>query len=198
MYVVCITGASGAILGIRLIENLLNSDKKVSAIVSKNGWSTIRHELQIGKDITSLKDLIFQKSTNKHHQKNYFEYSNTDYFSYIASGSSKYEAVIIVPCSMKTLSSIAHGFSDSLISRAADIALKQNRKLILVPRESPLNLIHLENMLKVKRSGGDILLPVLEFYTHPKTLNDIINFIIGRILDLLNIENDLYKRWGTF
>ena len=115
----------------------------------------------------------------------------------ISSGTHKIDGMMIVPCSMKTLSSIANGYDDTLISRAASVTIKESRKLILMVRETPFSAIHLENMLKLARLGIVILPPVTEFYTKPKSIDDIVNHGIGKCLDQFDIEHDLYKRWGT-
>lgn len=120
------------------------------------------------------------------------EYSPKDYFTPLASGTAKFKALIIVPCSMKTLAAVAHGYSDSLITRGADVALKEERRLILVPRETPMSLVHIENLASVKRAGAEIVMPVPGFYTHPKTIDDVIDFIVGKILNLLNVDHDLF------
>lgn len=196
MYVVAITGASGVIYGIRLIEELLSSGKEVSAIVSDAAWKIIHFELFHNcKKPSTMKEIISLRGRG-YHPNNLKEYNNKNLFSPIASGTSRFEAVVIIPCSMKTLSGISSGYADSLISRVADVALKERRRLILVPRETPLNLIHLENMLKAGNAGADILIPAPSFYTFPVTVDDMINYIVGKALDLLNIEHSLFERWG--
>ncbi|WP_457612378.1 UbiX family flavin prenyltransferase [Methanocaldococcus sp.] len=177
--VVGITGASGVVYSKKLIEELY---KKVNLniIISESAKDIIKEELNI--------------------DYNYFKkfgslYDNKDFFSPLASGSNKFDAYIVIPCSMKTLSAIANGYSSSLIVRVADIALKERRKLILVPREMPFNSIHLENMLKLSNLGAIIMPPCPAFYHKPKDIEDIINFVVGRILDLLGIKNNLYRRW---
>ncbi|WP_423792683.1 UbiX family flavin prenyltransferase [Methanocaldococcus indicus] len=180
--VVCITGASGVVYGKRLLEVLNKKNISVDLIISESAKKIIKEELDISWE--KLKDLA----------NNY--YNEDDFFSPIASGSNKFDAVVISPCSMKTLSAVANGYSYNLIVRVADIALKERRKLIILPRETPLNSIHLENMLKLSNLGAIIMPPIPAFYTKPKTVDDIIDFIVGRVLDLLNIENNLYRRWG--
>jgi len=118
--------------------------------------------------------------------------------SSVSSGTHRVDGMIIIPCSMKTLSSIANGYDNTLIARAAGVTIKESRKLILMARETPFSAIHLENMLKLSRLGVIILPPVTEFYTKPKSIDDIVNHGIGKCLDQFNIEHNLYPRWGTF
>lgn len=179
--VVGISGASGAIYGISLLKALKELNIETHLVVSSMGEYVVNHECGLGLD--DLKSM----ATYYHDNKNLA--------APISSGSFKVDKTIIVPCSMKTLSSVANGFSDNLLTRACDVSLKEQRKLILVPRETPLSQIHLENMLKLSRMGVTIFPPTPGFYNHPETLEDVVLNITGRLLDMLDIENNLINRW---
>ncbi|AXI25578.1 aromatic acid decarboxylase [Methanofervidicoccus sp. A16] len=180
--VVCITGASGVCYAKRLLEVLRDKGVEVSLIVSESGKKVIEHELDV--DLDYLIGLSHEY------------YENSDLFSPLASGSHIFHSVVVIPCSMKTLSAVANGYSSNLICRVCDVAIKEKRKLILMPREMPLSSIHLENMLKLSKLGTIIMPPIPAFYGKPKTVNDMVDFVVGRILDILGIPNDLFKRWG--
>ncbi len=180
---VCISGASGAILAKRTIEELKKRNHELLCVVSDTAREIFSNE--IGE---SVDEFLKKLNINR--------FSNNDMHSPLASGSFLLDATLVIPCSMKTLSSIAIGYTDSLITRCCDVAIKQKRKLILIPREMPLSAIHLENMLKLARIGVTILPPMLTFYTKPENLNDMINFVVGRVLDELSIEHNLFERWG--
>lgn len=196
MYIIGITGASGAILGIRLIEELLGAGKPVGVIVSAAAWNIIDYE--IGDDETrdrSLSGLVARRRPELDLSR-LSEYANDDLFAPPASGSFRFDAVVIAPCSMKTLSAVASGYADSLITRAADVALKERRRLVLVPRETPLARSHIENMLRARDAGADIVPPVPGFYTRPRTVDDVVDFTVGKVLNLLGIRHDLFPEWG--
>jgi 4-hydroxy-3-polyprenylbenzoate decarboxylase len=195
MIIVAIAGASGPIMGIRLIEELLNLEEDVAAIVSNTGRKIIEHEVLNNNAYTSLKDLLEKRGVARKTGL-LKEYDNSDFFSPSASGSTDFEAVVVVPCSMKTLSAIASGYADNLIVRTCDVAFKEKRRCIIVPRETPLNLIHVENMRKAILAGAEIVPPVPGFYTHPKTVDDVVDFIVGKILNLLGRKQGLFKSWG--
>ncbi len=197
MIAVAITGASGPVMGIRLIEELLENSEEVYAVVSNAAWQIIGHELSYKKkDSIPLTDLIANRGkTAKTHLLK--EFDDKDFFSPLASGSTLFESMIVIPCSMKTLSGIAHGYADSLITRACDVAIKEKRKLIIVPRETPFSLIHIENMHKLALAGAIILPPVISFYTLPKSTDDMVDFITGKILNLLGKKNTLFESWGN-
>jgi flavin prenyltransferase len=196
MIITAISGASGSILGIRLIEELLLSGETVAGIVSDSSWQIIGHELSWKKDGSEpLKTFLKHRGIAKS-LENFQEYANNDFFSPLASGSTDFNAMVVIPCSMKTLSAISHGYADNLITRVCDVALKEGRQCIMVPRETPLSVIHLENMLKVARSGVQIVPPSPGFYTLPKSVEDIVNFIVGKVLHLLGKKHHLFKAWG--
>lgn len=179
--VAAITGSSGVVYGVRLLEVCQELGIDTELIVSKSAETILG--LELGKKVDELEKLAS------------VVYSPDDMTAPIASGSYKTDGMVIAPCSMKTLGAIASGISDNLITRAADVTLKQERKLVLVPRETPLNLIHLENMAKLKRAGATILPASPAFYTKPKEISDLIDFIVGRILEMFEVEHELYRRW---
>ena len=177
-----IGGASGSIYGIRLLEELKKAGAEIHLTISDGAKKIIEHETSYKvKDIKSKAD---------------FYYDNNNFFVGPASGSFKLDAIIVCPCSMKTLSAIANGYGDTLTSRAAGCCLKEERKLILVVRETPLDLPGIKNMEKAKLAGATILPAMPGFYHKPKKIEDIVDFIVGKILDQLNIEHSLFKRWG--
>ncbi|MEE0024764.1 UbiX family flavin prenyltransferase [Methanobrevibacter sp.] len=181
MIVVAITGASGVIYGIRLVEVLKELKIENSLIISDAAKTVIKSETDLEiEDIISLAD-------------NYYEFD--DLTASINSGSFKFDSLAIVPCSMKTLSSIAHGYAANTITRVADVSLKERRKIVIVPRETPLRTAHIKNMLTLSQEGAIILPPMPGFYSDHASVDDQINFVVGKILDSLNIENDLFKRW---
>ena len=193
-FIVAISGASGSIYGVRLVEELLKSGVFVHLCVSGSAFFIIKTETNIDLSGKTVKE------TEKKVQK-YFASKNIKYYSEhnlaapVSSGSFITEGMFVVPCSMKTLSGIAHGYANNLTERSADVALKEGRKLILAPREMPFSAIHLENMLKLARLGVTIAPPIPAFYQTPKDINDIVDFIVGKILDSAGIKHNLFKRW---
>lgn len=182
--IVAITGSSGAVYGVRLLEICRQLGIEVDLIVSKAAKIIVKLELE--KSVEELRELATRS------------YSSEDLAAPSASGSYHTDGMVIVPCSMKTLGAIASGVTADLISRAADVTLKQNRALVLVPRETPLNLIHLENMAKLRHAGAVILPACPAFYHKPKNIPDLVDFIVGRILDVLGVEHQLYQRWQGY
>ena len=196
MIVVAISGASGPIMGIRLIEELLNLNERVAAIVSQPAGRIIEYEMLLEKaPFSSLRDLLEARGVAKNLDL-LNEYKNNNFFSPVASGSAQFEAVAVIPCSMKTLSAIVHGYADSLITRACDVALKEKRRCIVVPRETPLSVIHTENLHKAAWAGIEIVPPVPGFYTRPESISDVVDFVVGKILNLLGRKHRLFESWG--
>lgn len=196
MIVVAITGASGPILGIRLIEELLKGGESVTGIASNGSHGIMEHELSCSVKADSPLYSILTNRGNIPGTDNFREYDERDFQAPCASGSSDFEAIVVAPCSMKSLSAIANGYADNLITRVCDVALKEKRRCIIVPRETPFNLIHIENMRKAALAGAEIVPPLPGFYTKPKTADDIVDFITGKILNLLGIKQELFKGWG--
>ena len=181
MIIVAITGASGVIYGIKLLETLNKLNIENCLIISDTGKIVIESETKYKvKDIIKLAD-------------NYYDFN--DLTSSINSGSFKTDGLVVVPCSMKTLSAIANGYGANTITRVADVCLKEHRPTIIVPRETPLRTIHLQNMLNLSKEGAIILPAMPGFYSKHDTLDDQITFIVGKILDSLKIENVIYERW---
>jgi 2,5-furandicarboxylate decarboxylase 2 len=181
--IVGISGASGAILGVRLLQALrAGGQAQTHLVVSDSGALTAAHELGLKRaEIEELADVC---------------YKVRDIGAAIASGSFLTAGMVVAPCSMKTLASIAHGLADNLIARAADVVLKERRRLVLVARETPLNLAHLRNMCSVTEMGGIVMPPVPAFYAHPRSVDDIVDHSVGRMLDLLGLDHDrIGRRW---
>jgi flavin prenyltransferase len=182
--VVGVSGSSGQIYAFRLMQ-ALESDPKVEThlIVSEGARICIAQETDFTADqLESLADYVYKPS---------------DIAARISSGSFMTDGMIVVPCSMKTASAIANSYSDNLLSRAADVAMKERRKLVVVPRETPLHSGHLRNLLQLSEMGAVVLPPVPAFYHHPQTVDDIINHTVGKVLDQFGIEHQLFRRWGS-
>ena len=177
-----IGGASGSIYGIRLFEELIKSGVEVHLVISDGAKKILEHET--GYTYRDLK-----KKAN-------ICYENDDLFAAPASGSFHLDGMMVAPCSMKTLSAIANGYGDTLTSRAASCCLKEGRKLVLVIRETPLDLPSIKNMLTAKQSGAVVLPAMPGFYHKPKTIADLVDFVVGKIFDQFNIEHSLFKRWN--
>ena len=188
-----ITGASGAGFARRLVEALLELEQRVMLSISPAGAAVIAHELQIQLDLSDFKPEILWPGADPQ-QLAYYPFQ--DWMSPMASGSFRTQGMVICPCSGGTLSAVAQGADQNLIQRAANVHLKERRKLILVPRETPLSLPMIENMRAVTLAGGTILPAMPGWYHAPRSLEDLIDFVVARILDQLQIDHTVGKRWG--
>lgn len=193
--IIAISAASGIVYGIKILEFLLKKGYRVELIISQKAYYIAKHELEL--ELCHCKETIYKNILKflNFETNNLKVWLDDELWANPSSGSYKTQGMIIAPASMSTISAIAHGHAENLITRAADVCLKEKRPLTIVPRETPLNSIHLENMLKLSGLGTNIVLPVLGHYTRMKTLEDGINFVTGKILDAHKIENDLYERW---
>jgi len=178
--IVAITGATGVIYGVRILERLREAGVETHLVISRWGARTLLHETPYSRDqVEALASA---------------SYAPADMGAVISSGSFKTDGMIIAPCSAKTLAAVAHGFGDSLVNRAADVVLKERRRLVLVVREAPLSDIHLENMLKLSRMGAVVLPPMPAFYNHPRTVDDVIDHTVSRVLDQFGLDGGS-ERW---
>jgi 4-hydroxy-3-polyprenylbenzoate decarboxylase len=191
------TGASGAIYGLRLCSELLKNGKQVALLVSSAGFHLLREEagLELSGNAAQIQATLRALFHAKDDQLTY--YADDDFMAPVASGSSAAAAMVVCPCTMGTVARLANGHSNSLIERCADVMLKEKLPLVLVPRETPLSEIHLENMLKLARVGARIIPAMPAFYHKPSSIDDLVNFIVSKVLDALGIDNDLYRRWGS-
>jgi flavin prenyltransferase len=187
-----ITGASGAPYAARLLEALANAEVEVGVSVSDSGFQVLATELY--GDISLPASDVLARLTGGLRGVTYYE--SDDYTAPYASGSAKVDGYVVCPCSMATAGPIAAGAMANLVHRAASVALKEGRKLVLVPRETPLSTIHLENLLRLRRAGAIVLFAAPGFYHSPQNIDDLVNFIVARCLDQLGIENALVTRWG--
>ncbi len=181
--IVGMTGSTGAVYGIRALEVLRGLGVETHLVISE--WAAKCVAMETVHDIDHVKSLATRV------------YDDRNMAAGISSGTFRIDGMLVMPCSMKTLSSIASGYDENLISRAAGVTIKESRRLVLLVRETPLSAIHLENMLKLARLGVVILPPVTEFYTKPESIDDMVDHGVGKCLDQFNLEHDLYKRWGT-
>lgn len=179
--IVGMTGATGAAIGIRLLMALRDAAVETHLVVSKWGRQTIEHETNWSyEEVCGLADRV---------------YAPGDMAAAVSSGSFVTDGMVVAPCSVRTLGAIAHGFGDTLVQRAADVVLKEQRRLVLVVRETPFSTIHLENMLRVARAGAVVMPPMPAFYNHPETIEDLIDHIVARVLDQFGIEAPFAVRW---
>jgi len=199
IFTIAITGASGSIYGVRLLECLLKKRHTVYLTITKEGSLILKEE--VGFDWSGSEKNVERrikkdlKIAGAYRDMPFAFFNEENLFAPISSGSHNVDAMIVIPCSMKTLSGISHGYADNLIERAADVMIKEGKTLVLVPRETPLSPIHLRNMLCLSEIGVKIIPAMPGFYNKPKKIDDLVNFIVGKVLDSLGIENTIYKRW---
>lgn len=188
-YIIGITGASGSVYAIKTLETLLGLSHDVHLVVTDNGAKVLAYEME--------KDLAAYLKAFEPLPGTLVVYDNQNLFGAIASGSFPVDGMIIVPCSMGTLGKISGGMADTLLTRSADVMLKERRPLILAPRETPLSSIHLENMLKLQSAGADICPPMPAFYDKPKSIDELVSFSVGRLLMRLGIDASLHRSWQS-
>ncbi|WP_314093431.1 UbiX family flavin prenyltransferase [Selenomonas noxia] len=179
--IVGITGASGSCYAVRLIDVLRDLGMEVHAVLTASGRQVLDYECGVTEEDLARRVTVL--------------YPNEDVSAALASGSFRTDAMVVLPCSMKTAGAIAHGVTDDLLTRAADVTLKEGRSLLLVPRETPMHEIHLENLLRLARAGAIVMPAAPGFYHRPETLDDLVNMMVGKILDRLGIEAELFTRW---
>jgi len=193
--IVGITGASGAIYAVRLVETLLAAGRDVHLSISASGRDVLNHELHLDIDLSNFHNVFQRVGDDVGGKLHYFHHQ--DFMAPMASGSFLTAGMVICPCSGSTLSSVAAGSATNLIQRAAEVQLKERRKLILVPREAPLSLAHIDNMRRVTEAGGVILPASPGFYHGERSVDELVNFVVARICDQLGVEHTLTKRWGS-
>ena len=180
--IVAITGATGAIYGVRILQRLREAGAETHLVISRWGGRTLLHETPYSREQVEALATV--------------NYAPGDMGAAISSGSFRTDGMVIAPCSAKTLAAIAHGFGENLVHRAADVVLKERRKLVLVVREAPLSDIHLENMLKLSRMGSVVLPPMPAFYNHPRTVDDVVEHTVSRVLDQFGLDVSGVERWS--
>jgi 4-hydroxy-3-polyprenylbenzoate decarboxylase len=190
-----ITGASGAIYGVRTLAALLDGGCVVDLVVTEYGRRLLRDELGDAASVERLGDYVAAKYGAGTGRGRFVLHSNRDLGAKLASGSQRCEALVVVPCSMKTMAAIAHGLSRSLVERAADVMLKERRPVVIVPRETPLSLPQLRNMVACAEAGAVVLPAMPGFYQRPRTIDDLADFVAGKILSVLGFEHRLYAPW---
>jgi len=190
---VAITGASGSVYGLRLAEALLRAECRISLLLSEPGRQVLNHETGLAWSINPAER---QRQVRAHFGSDRIDcLDNADLFASVASGSSAADAMVIIPCSMGTAGRVAAGLSETLLERVADVMLKERRPLLLIPRETPLSVIHLENLLRLARAGAVVIPAMPAFYHAPQSLDDLVDFVVGKVLDQLGIEHELFRRW---
>ena len=195
---VAFTGASGMPYGLRLLECLIAARARVFLLYSPAAQVVAKQELELTLPTQPAAATSYFAERYRAEPGQLTVFGREDWMSPVASGSNPADAMAVCPCSMGTLGALAAGLADNLIERAADVMLKERRTLVLVPRETPLSAIHLENMLKLSRAGAVILPPSPGFYAHPRTVEDLVDFVVARVLDQLGVEHALGPRWRCF
>lgn len=192
-FIVAITGASGSIYGLRLVSVLMKFPADVFVLMSEAGRQVAVHEtgFQFGETAAYLE----QAGVKCHDQAALTQNDPADFFAPIASGSFQHHGMVVAPCSMNTLAAVSAGITGNLIHRAADVCLKEKRPLILLAREMPFGLIHLKNMVRAAKAGATVMPAAPGFYTRPETIDDLVNSVVARVLDHLNVSHDLSPRW---
>lgn len=190
------TGASGMPYGMRLLECLLTAGCRVQLLYSQVAQVVARQEMNLELPARPADTEVLLRERFVNLPGTLAVYGREEWFAPVASGSNPPDAMVICPCTMGTLAAIAQGLASNLIERAADVALKEGRTLVLVPRETPLSIIHLENMLRLARAGAVILPPNPGFYHHPQGIADLVDFVVARVLDQLKVPHALMSRWG--
>ena len=191
------TGASGMPYGVRLLECLLEAGGRVQLLYSQAAQVVAKQEMGLELPSRASEAQVLLQGRFAGLPGRLEVFGRDEWFSPVASGSNPPDAMVVCPCTMGTLAAIAQGLANNLIERAADVVLKEGRKLVLVPRETPLSVIHLENMLRLARAGAVILPPAPGFYHHPQCVKDLLDFVVGRILDQLSVPHSLMPRWGA-
>lgn len=194
-YVIAITGASGSIYGLRLVQALAESGAQVLVVLSGAGIHVMAHEMGMDPERGFL-DFLARQGISPDALTRIEVFHEAEISSAPASGSFVHHGMAVAPCSMKTLAAVAAGYADNLITRSCDVSIKEKRPLVLVPRETPFSLIHLENMTRLARAGAVILPPSPSFYTFPETVEDLVDTVVARVLDHLGAEHQLLARWG--
>lgn len=193
-FIVALTGASGSVYGLRLISELLRSGERVNLVMTAAGRQVLQHETGI--------EWSEEIKVQRHQVQEHFTsiavdcVAIDDFWTGAASGSAAADAMIVIPCSMGTVGRIAAGLSSNLLERAADVMLKENRTLVIVPRETPFNTIHLQNLLRLSQAGAVILPAMPGFYHKPESMADLVDFVVGKVLDQLKVKHSLFERWG--
>ena len=193
-YVFALTGATGSVVGIRVLQEIVKISE-VHLLISSQSFPIIRQETGLDWYADTEEEVQGRVRQSLRSESIYY-HDEMDLSAPVSSGSFRTDGMFIVPCSMKTLAGVAGGYTENLIQRTADVTIKEGRLLVISPREMPFSAIHLENMLKLARLGVRIAPPVMGFYHNPRTIEDMVDFAAGKILDLMGIEHEIFKRWG--